>query len=263
MKLAGQALVGNPPPSSGTLHPRREFAIAERARLLRLKHRKKDRNEHRHQGDRGMTIFEPHNLPFAVALAVMLALAAIQLVGLGDVFGGADVDADIDGDAAISSGPIDGIFTLLGIGRVPLTIWLALFLLLFAGIGVGGQALADSLLGAPLDRWLAAVMAGIAALPVTGVLARPLGAILPRDETTAVSLDALLGRRARITDGTARSGSPARAQVRDHYGHPHHVMVEPHDTASEMHAGDEVLLVRREGGSFYATALAERRLSPD
>ena len=32
---------------------------------------------------------------------------------------------------------------------------------------------------------------------------------------------------------------------------------------SEMHAGDEVLLVRREGGSFYATALAERRLSPD
>lgn len=210
-----------------------------------------------------MTIFEPHNLPFAVALAVMLALAAIQLVGLGDVFGGADVDADIDGDAAIPSGPIDGIFTLLGIGRVPLTIWLALFLLLFAGIGVGGQALADSLLGAPLDRWLAAVMAGIAALPVTGVLARPLGAILPRDETTAVSLDALLGRRARITDGTARSGSPARAQVRDHYGHPHHVMVEPHEAASEMHAGDEVLLVRREGGSFYATALAERRLSPD
>ena len=42
--------------------------------MLRLKHRKKDRNEHRHQGDRGMTIFEPHNLPFAVALAVMLAL---------------------------------------------------------------------------------------------------------------------------------------------------------------------------------------------
>ena len=39
-------------------------------------------------------------------------------------------------------------------------------------------------------------------------------------------------------------------------------MVEPHEAASEFHEGDEVLLVRREGNTFYATALAERRLSP-
>ena len=207
-----------------------------------------------------MTVFEPHNLPFAAALAVMLVLAAIQLVGRGDFF---ETDVDVDGDAAISPGAIDGLFTLLGIGRVPFTIWLALFLLLFAGIGVGVQSLAEGMAGAPLDRWLAAALAGVGALPVTGVLARPLGAIMPQDETTAVPLDALLGRRAHITDGIARSGSPARARVRDYHGHPHHVMVEPHEAASELHAGDEVLLVRREGESFYATALAERRLSPD
>ena len=207
-----------------------------------------------------MTVFEPHNLPFAAALAVMLVLAAIQLVGLGDFF---ETDVDVDGDAAISPGAIDGLFTLLGIGRVPFTIWLALFLLLFAGIGVGVQSLAEGMAGAPLARWLAAALAGVGALPVTGVLARPLGAIMPQDETTAVPLDALLGRRAHITDGIARSGSPARARVRDYHGHPHHVMVEPHEAASELHAGDEVLLVRREGESFYATALAERRLSPD
>ena len=207
-----------------------------------------------------MTVFEPHNLPFAAALAVMLVLAAIQLVGLGDFF---ETDVDVDGDAAISPGAIDGLFTLLGIGRVPFTIWLALFLLLFAGIGVGVQSLAEGMAGAPLDRWLAAALAGVGALPVTGVLARPLGAIMPQDETTAVPLDALLGRRAHITDGIARSASPARARVRDYHVHPHHVMVEPHEAASELHAGDEVLLVRREGESFYATALAERRLSPD
>ena len=39
-------------------------------------------------------------------------------------------------------------------------------------------------------------------------------------------------------------------------------MVEPHEASSELHAGDEVLLVRREANQFYATALAERRLSP-
>ena len=106
------------------------------------------------------------------------------------------------------------------------------------------------------------MIAGVAALPVTGVFARPLGRILPKDHTTAVSTESLIGRRATITDGVARTGSPARARVKDVHGQTHYVMVEPHEASSEIHAGDEVLLVRREGGQFYATALAERRLSP-
>ena len=211
-----------------------------------------------------MTLLEPHNMPFAVAFVLVLLLAIVQAVGLGDMFGGdteLDVDADVDGKAAIQAGAMDGLFTLLGLGRVPLTIWLALFLFAFAAIGVSIQALAESLTDAPLYRWLAAILAGGAALPVTGVLARPLGAILPQDETSAVRTASLVGRRATITDGVARSGSPARAKVRDVHGHAHHVMVEPHEADSALHAGDEVLLVRREGNQFYATALAERRLS--
>ena len=208
-----------------------------------------------------MTLLEPHNMPFAAALVIMLILAIVQLIGIAD-FGDADFDLDADGDGLPDAGMFDGLLTLLGIGRVPLTIWLALFLFLFAGIGLSVQELATSLTGSPLDSWLAAVIAGVAALPVTGVFARPLGRILPKDHTTAVSTESLIGRRATITDGVARTGSPARARVKDVHGQTHYVMVEPHETSSEIHAGDEVLLVRREGGQFYATALAERRLSP-
>ena len=106
-----------------------------------------------------MELLETHNLPFAAALLVMLLLAIVQVIGLGDMFGGdadLDLDADMDGDAAIQAGALDGMFTLLGIGRVPLTIWLALFLFLFAGIGLGVQELAESLTGSPLYVWLAA-----------------------------------------------------------------------------------------------------------
>tara|TARA_Y100001947_G_scaffold149968_1_gene148604 strand:- start:909 stop:1517 length:609 start_codon:yes stop_codon:yes gene_type:complete len=200
-------------------------------------------------------------MPFAAALVIMLILAIVQLIGIAD-FGDADFDLDADGDGLPDAGMFDGLLTLLGIGRVPLTIWLALFLFLFAGIGLSVQELATSLTGSPLDSWLAAVIAGVAALPVTGVFARPLGRILPKDHTTAVSTESLIGRRATITDGVARTGSPARARVKDVHGQTHYVMVEPHEASSEIHAGDEVLLVRREGGQFYATALAERRLSP-
>lgn len=208
-----------------------------------------------------MTLLEPHNMPFAAALVIMLILAIVQLIGIAD-FGDADFDLDADGDGLPDAGMFDGLLTLLGIGRVPLTIWLALFLFLFAGIGLSVQELATSLTGSPLDSWLAAVIAGVAALPMTGVFARPLGRILPKDHTTAVSTESLIGRRATITDGVARTGSPARARVKDVHGQTHYVMVEPHEASSEIHAGDEVLLVRREGGQFFATALAERRLSP-
>lgn len=212
-----------------------------------------------------MSLLADYNLPFAAALVLMVMLAIAQAVGLGDMFGDVDidvdVDADVDADVALHAGPLDGLVSLFGIGRVPFMVWLALFL--FSAIGIGIQHLALGLTGGALDRWLAAVLAGVAALPVTGGLARPLGRVLPHDETSAVSVDMLVGRRATITDGIARRGSPARARVFDLHGHPHHVMVEPHEASSELHSGDEVLLVRREGNQFFATALAERRLSPN
>lgn len=208
-----------------------------------------------------MTLLAPHNMPFAAALVIMTILAVVQLIGIAD-FGDADVDMDAGGDGIPEAGMLDGLLTLLGIGRVPLTIWLALFLFLFAAIGISIQELAQGMTGTPLYSWLAALIAGGAALPVTGTIARPLGRILPQDHTTAVSTDSLVGRRATISIGVARTASPARARVKDAHGQTHRVMVEPHEAASEFHEGDEVLLVRREGNTFYATALAERRLSP-
>ncbi len=207
-----------------------------------------------------MTLFEAYNLPFAAALVLMLALLVIQLFGFLDF--DLDLDTEADGDAAVAAGPVGGLLTLLGLGRVPLTVWLVVFLMLFAGIGIGIQHLADDLTGAPLERWLAAVLAAGGALPATGLIARPLGRFLPRDETSAVDTATLVGRRAMVTDGVARTGSPARARVKDIHGQDHFVMVEPHEPLAELHAGDAILLVRREGNQFFATALAERRLSP-
>ena len=208
-----------------------------------------------------MTWLADYNLPFTVALGLMLFLAVLQIVGVGDLFD-ADVEVDADFDAATSAGLGGAVTTLLGIGKVPFFVWLVVFLFLFAGIGFGIQGLADSLLGAPFDALLASVLSLIGTLPVTATLVRPLGAIMPKDETSAVGLDSLVGRRGVIATGRAARGSPARAKVRDRHGHAHHVMVEPHEDASEIHEGDEVLLVRREGQTFYGSPVSERRLSP-
>lgn len=218
-----------------------------------------------------MTWLTDYNLPFIVALGAMLVLCLLQIIGVGDLF---DLDADVSADASIDTGVhgtldagaagIGGaLMTLLGIGRVPFFVWLITFLFLFAGIGFGVQELAAGLTGGPLDPWLASALALGATFPVTATLVRPLARIMPHDETTAVRLDSLVGRRATISTGRATRGSPARAQVRDRHGHAHNVMVEPHEDTSEMLEGDEVLLVRREEHVFYGAAIAERRLSPD
>jgi Protein of unknown function (DUF1449) len=197
----------------------------------------------------GMSLLEPHNLPFLLALGALAVIALLQLTGVSDAIEGAGAFDSPDG--LEMSGFGDALTTLLGLGRVPLLIWLAALLFVFAAVGVIGQSVLASMLGAPLSAGWAALAAGAAALPLNSLAMRPLAAIMPKDETTAIDLDELVRRDAEIQIGTARAGSPARAKVIDGHGQAHFVMVEPHDPTLAFTAGDTVLLVRREGPTFY------------
>jgi hypothetical protein len=200
-------------------------------------------------------LLNPDNLPFAVALALMLMLSVVQVLGLGDILGdghdgGTDAHADIDG----------GLLSLIGLGRLPLLMWLLLLLTLFALIGLAGQQVLTAILGGPLSPWIAAPVAAAVALPVTGLVAKPIAAIMPRDETTAVSVDSLVGREAELVIGVAKAGSPARGRVLDVHGLAHNIMLEPDSADQTFGEGERVLLVRREGDVFKAIARGDRHL---
>ena len=218
-----------------------------------------------------LTLLETYNLPFAVAIGLLVFIAIMQINGIGDWIDGADAEIDLDldinadidpADLVASSGFMDGLLSLFGLGKVPFLIWLALLLVVFAAIGVSGQALAQSLLGGPFDALAAAGLAGIAALPVNGLLVRPVAAVLPQDETSAISRGHLLRRDAVIQTGTARRGSAARSKVIGPFGQAHYVMVEPHNAGDVMAEGETVLLVRREGDVFYAVRYENPLLEP-
>jgi membrane protein implicated in regulation of membrane protease activity len=186
-------------------------------------------------------IAAPANWPFSVALLIMLMIGAVEALGLGA--SAVHVDADLDGGDLLG---------WLGVGRVPLLMLLVLFLAFFGLAGLAIQQFAG-----PLPLWIAAPAAAAASLPLTGLGARGLARIMPQDETTAVSLDSLVGRRATITIGTARRGSPAQARVRDVHGQVHYVMVEPYDDDHALGEGETVRLDRRDGNIFIALARAE------
>ncbi len=196
-----------------------------------------------------MSLLAPHNLPFLIAFGALAVIALLQITGVSEAIEGAgEFDA---ADGLEMGGFGEALTTLLGLGRVPLLIWLASLLFIFATVGVIGQSVLVNMLGAPLSAGWAALAAGGAALPLNSLAMRPLGAIIPKDETTAIDIDDLLRRDAEIQIGTARAGSPARAKVIDVHGQAHFVMVEPHDQTLALNAGDTVLLVRREGQTFY------------
>jgi hypothetical protein len=196
-----------------------------------------------------VSLLAAHNLPFLIAFGALGVIAVLQVTGVSEVIEGA---GEFDSPDGLEMGGLgDALTTLLGLGRVPLLIWLAALLFVFAAVGVIGQSLLASLLGAPLSAGWAALAAGGAAVPLNSLAMRPLAAIMPKDETTAIELDDLVRRDAEIQIGTARAGSPARAKVIDQHGQAHFVMVEPHDQTLALNAGDTVLLVRREGPTFY------------
>ncbi|MEO0500692.1 MAG: YqiJ family protein [Pseudomonadota bacterium] len=178
------------------------------------------------------------NLPFTVALILMLLIGVVEAAGLGGI------DLDLDGEA-------DGhALSWLGLGRLPLLALIVVLLASFGMVGLFGQRLLAGFTGSLAPWWLAVPSAALASLPLTSLLSRAVARILPRDETTAIHVDELIGRYATVTVGRAAAGSPARARVQDRFGQDHYVMVEPDSGTDIAREGERLLLVRRDGDRF-------------
>lgn len=199
------------------------------------------------------------NLPFTIALAVMLILLVIEVIGF--LFGVAasgvfdsvlpDFDSTDAGGSELAGAQLAERFMLwLHIGRVPVLILLATFLTGFGLCGLALQWLSLGLIGSLLPAWIAAPVALFPALFFVHVVGDLIARVLPQDETDAVSSDSFVGRSATIVLGTARAGAAAQAWLRDAHGKRQYVMVEPDAADESFQAGETVRLVARDGSRF-------------
>ena len=124
----------------------------------------------------------------------------------------------------------------------------------FGLFGLGVQAVANFILGAMLPAWLAAIPVLVVAVLCVRVFGSVLARIMPKEETDAVSSKTFIGRVAIVVTGTARTGHPAQAKLRDEHGHTHYVMVEPDVDGDDTDypTGTDVLLVSQAGAVFRA-----------
>ena len=189
-------------------------------------------------------ILAPENLLFSSALCLMLMIGIVEAVGLGSL--GSDAGG-LDAD-----GPLLG---WLSTGRLPLSIAFIVLLGTFGLVGLTLQQAVAAWTGTALPALPAAGAALLVAFPATRFLGGALAEILPSDETTAVSLDSLVGRRGQIVLGTASCDLPARARVRDAFGHSHYVLVAPHLAGETLRENEEILLIGRAADAFLAIAV--------
>jgi len=195
------------------------------------------------------TLLAPESSPFLIASLVLLAIAAVE--GLGLIVG-ASASQWLDHWV---HGPADGMaeswLGWLHVGKVPLLALIVVFLAAFAVLGFGMNIVVHALFGAYVPPLVAAPLALLASLPVVRVTGGVLGRIMPREETSAVSIDSLVGRIATVVSGTARHGYPAQARVTNEHGQSIYVMVEPDSAQTSFGAGEPVLLVKRLSGTRF------------
>lgn len=201
------------------------------------------------------------NLPFAVALAIMLFVALLEGVGmllgagLSSLIDSLLPDIDLHLDAPdVDSG--SGVFTqLLGwlyVGRVPFLVLLLLLLTFFGIAGLMMQSALKAATGLMMPGWLASIPAFVVALPLVRASATVMARVLPQDETEAVSSDTFIGRVATITLGVATEDATAQARLHDQHGQTHYVMVVAASGSPPLHTGEPVLLIKRAGSRFEA-----------
>ena len=226
---------------------------------------------------------EPY-VPFTISLALLFGLLALELtmaliggtlLGLG---ADADVDADFDvgdiGDFDLDMDPGDlvdvelvdvdadfesvpsaiasaGPASWLGVGKVPVMIWIAALLLGFGLSGIILQQLTDAILGSSLPAIIAALPAAIAGLWFTSRFSSVFAKLLPKTETTAISNRHLGRRTGTITQGVARRGKPAEVRVHDRYGNMHYLRGEPLKEDDAIPAGTDVLVLRHRKDQGY------------
>ncbi|MDR7296994.1 hypothetical protein J2X16_002341 [Pelomonas aquatica] len=197
-----------------------------------------------------MNLFtSPETLPFGVAVALIVAIALLEGLGMLVALSPSNVIDDLLPHAVPESG-LDRVLGWLHLGRVPALVLLLLFLLGYALFGYALQKVAFNLLGGFIPGWIAGLLAVPPGLATVRGLGSLVAHIIPRDETSAVSEQSLVGRSGVISGGQARRGLAAQARVRDAFGRTHYLMVEPDLDDEVFEEGAQILIVRK-AGAFY------------
>jgi Protein of unknown function (DUF1449) len=202
------------------------------------------------------TLLAPDVRPFAVAAAIIVVLAGIELLATMVGFSishvlGHEIDLELESHNAVA-----GLLFWINAGRVPLLILILLALGVFSIEGFFLQAIAHHA-ATPLPAWIASLAAIAGTIPVVRLTSRGISRIIPRDETYAVNEADFVGQVAVVSIGPLDQGLPGRVRLKDVFGNWHTVPARASHDSLSLPVGASVLLVDRDAKGFIAISAPE------
>lgn len=191
-------------------------------------------------------ILAPESAPFTFAIIFVILLGTIEVVSL---FIGASLSGLFDHLAVLHFDVhADSGLGWLHLGKVPMLVLLILFLTSFAMVGFICNAVTFIVLDSYPSSILSSAIAFLFALLFVRLCSSILAQIIPSDESSAVTLDTLVGHVAIIINGTARKNYPAQARVTNEKGQTLYIQVEPESEIEQFGINDSVLVVKQISG---------------
>lgn len=202
------------------------------------------------------------NLVFSVSLCLMLLLGLVECLlliigsssqGFLDQFVPDQLleahhpDVDLHAEHGFFVQLLDWLY----LGRVPVLVWLIIFLTVYALFGFIVQTIFYHFTEHYFSIWVIAPASLFLCMPIVRLCAALISKILPQDETTAIHSDELIGRTAQIVLGEAKQNYPAQAKVIDQFGQTHYILVEP-ELDQIFSQGQSVILTQRTKVGFQA-----------
>ena len=201
----------------------------------------------------------PSNIIFSIGLSLMLMFATLELI-LMMLGGGSQQliehflpeepqtpELKKDRDTHF----ITKLWCWLYLGRLPLFIWMIIFLACFGLLGLFTQTLYVYFSSENLSAWIISPFCAIACLPLVRFTARRIYKLLPHKDLSAIFSEDLIGLKAMIVLGTAKPQEPAQAKVKDKLGYIHYILVEPENN-EVFHQGQIVLITQKTIEGFQA-----------
>ncbi|XOB62971.1 YqiJ family protein [Campylobacterota bacterium DY0563] len=204
-------------------------------------------------------IFNHDNVVFSSAIFLMLLIAIFEGIlviigaGLSDILDSfiPDFDTDINLETDTNFN-LTKFFGWIRLKKVPVLMLLVIFLTSFGLIGLFIQLLVYNIVGILWLQYLVVIPTFILSIFSLRVFGGILAKLLPKDETSSISRNDLIGHIAIITLGKAKKGSPAEAKVKDIYGQVHYFMIEPENENEVFEQGDKVLISAQNNKNFLA-----------
>jgi hypothetical protein len=159
-----------------------------------------------------------------------------------------DVPDDFGHDTDHDTDPFRGALSLIGVGRIPLSLVMMSFLFLWGFFGWAANQLFSGLLPSPaLFIWPSLAVALVGAGAFTRLLAVRLGRLMPSTESYGASSSELVGRIADVR--YALTETTGTVQLYDRYGTMYEVSARVMPGEQPIPSGERVVLWRYDGGA--------------